>query len=180
MLQITVPGVEYWDEEKELFLTTPGTVIEMEHSLAALSKWEQTFEKPFLTSTDRTDEETIGYLQAMTLTPDVPPEVYYRFSEENMEEVSNYINAKMTATWFAEDRGGKMTGEVLTAELIQYWMITAGIPIEWEHRHLNKLITILRVFGAKNGPKKKMSPEEAARRQAEINRQRREKYETTG
>lgn len=180
MLTITVPGVDFFDEEQERFVTTDSVVLELEHSLASLSKWEEIFEKPYLSTTDRTDEETIGYVRCMTLTPDVPPEVYDRLTEANAEAINAYMNAKMTATWFADTSGGKATGEVLTAELIQYWMISAAIPLEWEHRHLNKLFTLLRVFGAKNGPQKKMSPEEAARKQAEINRQRRAQMESNG
>ena len=179
MLTITVPGAEFWDDENEVFIKSPSTVIELEHSLASLSKWEEIFEKPFLSTTDRTDEETLTYVKCMTLTPDVPPDVYLRLSEQNIKDIGKYMNLKMTATWFA-DTPHKPTGEVLTAELIQYWMISAGIPLEWEHRHLNKLFTLLRVFGAKNSPPKKMSPEEAARRQAEINRQRRAMYESAG
>lgn len=179
MLTITVPGVEYWDEQQEEFVVSPPTVLDLEHSLASLSKWEEIFEKPFLSTTDRTDEETLGYVACMTLNAEVPPDVYSRLSEANVMEITRYMNQKMTATWFAETKNSP-TGEVLTAELIQYWMISAGIPLEWEHRHLNKLFTLLRVFGAKNGPQKKMTQEEAARRQAEINRQRREMYESAG
>lgn len=180
MLSITVPGVEFFDEEENKFRTEGDFDLDLEHSLAALSKWEEIFEKPYLSTTDKTDEETIGYIKCMTLTPDVPPEVYTRFSSANYLAINAYINQKMTATWFADHGPGKPTGEILTAELIQYWMITAGIPTEWEHRHLNKLFTLLRVFGAKNGPQKKMTPEEAARKQAEINRQRRAQYESAG
>lgn len=179
MLTINVPGTEYWDEEKEEFLFTPETAIELEHSLVALSKWEEIFEKPFLSTTERTDEEAIGYLICMTLN-EVPPGVYVRLSKENHEAIAEYINAKRTATWFSEQAGGKATGEILTAELIYYWMFSANIDISCQDWHLNKLITLLRVFGAKNGPQKKMTPEEAARRQAEINRQRREKYGNDG
>lgn len=180
MLTIRVPGAEFWDEEKEEFVKSPETVIDLEHSLVALSKWEQIFEKPFLSTTDRTDEEALGYVKCMTLTPDVPPEVYDRLSEENQKEIADYMNAKRTATWFSDQGGGKSSGKILTSELIYYWMFSAGIDISCQDWHLNNLITLLRVFGAENGPKKKMTAEEAARRQAEINRQRREKYGIDG
>jgi hypothetical protein len=52
-------------------------------------------------------------------------------------------------------------------------MFSAGIPIECENWHLNRLFTLIKVFSAKNGPQKKMSKAEAMRQQRDLNAQRR-------
>lgn len=180
VLSINVLGDENWDEEEEVFTHTFKFVLELEHSLVALSKWEAIYKKPFLTDDKRTDDEAIGYIRAMTLTPDTPPEVYTSLSVENMKAIAEYINENQTATWFNNTSGGKGTGQVLTNELIYYWIFNAGIDKECETWHLSRLFTLLQVFGSQNGPQKKMSNQKAALTQAEINRKRREQLESTG
>lgn len=179
MLIITVPGVELFDEVSKEFKTTTDFVLDIEHSLVSLSKWESKYEKPFLGREQKTNAEVIGYIQCMTLTPDVPSEVYRRLSSENLEAVNTYINAKMTATWFAEDKS-KISREVITAEVIYYWIISANVPLECETWHLNRLFTLIRVISEKNAPKKKMSMNEIAARNHSINEQRRAQLGTRG
>ena len=48
MLEITIPGTEFYDEEKEEFITTTGRKIQMEHSLVSISKWESKWHRPFM------------------------------------------------------------------------------------------------------------------------------------
>ena len=40
MLRIVIPGQELWDEEKQEFINTKEQVLQLEHSLISLSKWE--------------------------------------------------------------------------------------------------------------------------------------------
>lgn len=116
----------------------------------------------------------------MSLSRDVPPEVYARLSEENLGQINEYIGAKMTATWFSETKPQRPSRETITAELIYYWMISLNIPFECQHWHLSRLFTLIRVCNVKNAPAKKMSKREAADKRRALNAQRKAQYNTRG
>src|SRR4051812_33237412 len=130
MLVIVVPGVEMFDEQTQEFVTIDDVTLELEHSLVSLSKWESIYEKPFLGRDVKTSEEVLGYVKAMTLTPNVPEEVFPKLSEDNFKAIHEHIDAQMTATWFGEGSNAPITRDVITSELIYYWMITFQIPFE--------------------------------------------------
>ena len=117
----------------------------------------------------------------MTIGSNVDYKLYYRLSDKNIEEISNYINYPMTATTFREvENSNHIKGKQITAELIYYYMVALHIPFECEKWHLNKLITLIRVCSIKSQPPKKMSKSELARRNRELNAQRRSKLNSKG
>lgn len=178
MLRIIVPLEETVNEDNEI-IVTDGYPLELEHSLVSLSKWESHFEKPFLGKEEKTPEEVFWYIQAMTLTPNVPPEIFLKLSQKNLNEIQKYISAKMTATWFSE-RDNRPSREIITAELIYYWMTALNIDWQAQYWHINKLLTLIRVCNEKNAPPKKMSRAEIGRRQRDLNEQRLRQSGTRG
>ena len=47
MLRIKTSTVEYYDEKLEMFINPESFVIELAHSLHAISQWESKWEKVF-------------------------------------------------------------------------------------------------------------------------------------
>lgn len=181
MLRLVVPiSPEGWDEKKEEFVEAKTQVLQLEHSLISLSKWESKWCKPFLSNGQKTEEEIMDYIKNMTLTPNVDPDVYLHLSAENYREIDAYINAPMTATTFYEDKNSKRSRDIITAELIYYWMIALNIPFECQKWHLNRLLTLVRVCNLKNAPPKKMSKRDIMSRNAQLNAARRKQFNTKG
>jgi len=172
MLKITIPSVELYDESKGEFIYTKGQTLTLEHSLVSLSKWESKWNKPFLSKDNKTIEETIDYVKCMTITQNVDEDVYKYLTDNNMNQVSKYIEADMTATTFPNSKKN-INREIITAEVIYYWMIALNIPFECQKWHLNRLLTLINVCNIKNTPPKKMSKKELASRNASLNAARR-------
>jgi hypothetical protein len=182
MLTIRVGADAGFDEEESKFVDLGGTVLHLEHSLLSLSKWESKFEKPFLGKEEKTPDEVLEYIKCMNLDPEIPPEVFSALSQENFDEINEYLNAKQSATWFSEQPGAPQTQrEVITSELIYYWMTVFKIPfIPAETWNLNRLFTLIRICNLKQEKPKKMSRAEAAQRRRELNEQRKRQLGTSG
>lgn len=180
MLQITIPPVEMWDELNQEFISSKGQTLQLEHSLVSLSKWESKWCKSFLSNKNMTPEESIDYIRCMTITQNVPDDVYNAIPDSIIKEVSDYIALPMTATWFSEE-GNKSSGkETVTAELIYYWMISLNIPMECQKWHLNRLLTLIKVCNIKNQPPKKRSKRDIMSRNAALNAARKKQFNTNG
>lgn len=182
MLTIIVNGGEFYNEQTEEFLYSDDVVLELEHSLASLSKWESKFGKPFLSTPDKSDEEIKAYIEAMTLSSNFSPEVFFRLSQENLNQINAYISSPQSATTFTELKNGKGRAkpEIITSELIYYWMTLYNIPFECEIWHLNRLLSLLRICNIKNSKEKKMSRAEASAQQRSLNAQRKAQLGTRG
>lgn len=180
MLQITVPALELFDEEKLEFVQTKEQTLVLEHSLVSLSKWESKWNKAFLSNKEKTHEETLDYIRFMTINKNVDPQVYTRLTSENIQVIDEYIAAPMTATYFFENEGPIGSRDTVTAELVYYWMITLNIPFECQKWHLNRLFALIKVCNIKSQPNKRMSRGEIMQRNASLNDARRRKYNTKG
>lgn len=180
MLILFVKGEEYYDSESETFVYPEGFELKLEHSLAALSKWEAKWKKPYLGESEKSEEEALGYIEAMCVTPNPPEGFVHRLSQDEIDKISNYINDTMTATWF-RDNNSAPNRQIITNELIYHWLFEARIPIEAEHWHLNRLFTQIRVYSEKNNTKpKKVNQSQALRDRNRLNEERRRAAQSRG
>lgn len=183
MLQIIIPAIEEdYDELENKFIYSKEQVLQLEHSLVSLSKWESKFCKPFLTKVDKTPEESLEYIRCMTITQNVPESAYKHLTQENLDSVVAYISAPMTATTFSNNNH-EINRDIITAEIIYYWMITLNIPFECQKWHLNRLLTLINVCNIKNNPpskKKKKTPQEIYAENRAINEARKLQLGSSG
>ena len=180
MLTIKIPkGRELFDEVNNEFITSKAQTLQLEHSLVSLSKWESKWCKPFLTKDIKTLEESIDYIRCMTITQNVDPIVYRFITNEEMDQVNRYIKDPMTATTFSNNKKS-INREVITSEIIYYWMIALNIPFECQKWHLNRLLTLINVCNIKNTPPKKMNKRDVMSRNRALNEARRRKLGTRG
>ena len=179
MLTITIPATEEFDEIKGEFVYVKDQTLQLEHSLISISKWESKWQKPFLGKQDKTTDEIIDYIKCMTLN-NVHDNVYGCLSRSNISAINEYISSPMTATTFVEDKNSKNNREVITAELIYYWMVAHNIPSEYEKWHLNRLLTLIQVCNSYNQPPKKMSKNDIIRNNDALNAARRAAMRTRG
>lgn len=183
MLHITIPEQEYYDENREEFINIKAQSLTMEHSLISISKWEAKWKKSYFSdTTQKTEEEILDYFRCMTITPQkIDPIVFKGLSKENVEQITAYINDPMTATTIKENqaRGGRK--EIITSEIVYYWMIAQQIPIEFEKWHINRLLTLIKVCAIKNDPNpKKMNKGAIMRQNRALNKARRARMGTRG
>jgi hypothetical protein len=164
MLKLTIEGDEYFNDDTQTFEETQTVVFELEHSLLSVSKWESEYQKPFLSVTEKTVAEIFGYVKAMVITPNPDLDVLYRCSQKNLDEVNAYIDSKQSATTFGDMPERRGQGEVITSELIYYWVVSFNIPFECESWHLNRLFALIRICNLKNSKPKKIPKNELAQR----------------
>jgi len=180
MLKIIILGTEYYNEETETFESVGDFELKLEHSLISLSKWESKHQVPFLTNQSKTSREIFSYIESMIINKNYPEDLFNRLSRKNIEEIYKYIDSKESATTFGTMPERKGRGEVITAELIYYWMVAFNIPFECEKWHLNRLFALIRICNIKNTKPKKMTRTEIAQRNRELNDQRRAQLGTRG
>lgn len=170
---IVIEAKEAFDNRKEEFVELwPRKEIVIEHSLVSISKWESKWHKPFL-STEKNADEILDYIKCMTITQNVDPVWYTRIDNNNLSDIVAYIDDPMTATWFSEDSKKTTNKEVITSEIIYYWMIQLNIPVEFQKWHLNRLLTLIRVCELKSQPPKKMSKSDLLKQNSAIMAKRR-------
>ena len=179
MLTIVIPETEEYDPCTGTFIIRKKEVLSLEHSLVSLSKWESKWKKPFLSEENKTPEESLDYVRCMTINS-VDPSIYRRLSTSAIQRINEYIGDPMTATTIKEDPNQRKSREVVTSEIIYYWMVALQIPFECQKWHLNRLLMLIRVCNIKNTPPKKMSKGDIYRQNSALNAARRKMHGTKG
>lgn len=179
MLRIKIPSIEGYDEINNLFINIPETNLQLEHSLVSIAKWEAKWKKPFLSRDNKSEEEILDYIKCMVFTQNVNPQVFNFIPTTELKKINEYIEDPMTATTFRDDNASA-SREILTAEVIYYYMIALNIPFECQKWHLNRLLTLIKVCSIKNAPEKKMSLNETIARNKALNAARRKQFNSRG
>ena len=190
MLRVEIPEQkDIFDESTQMFLPeTKKTVLNLEHSLIAISKWESKWKVPYLDpNIKKSHEMEIDYIKCMTINNNlIDPNVYNAIPISIYKQILDYIADPMTATQFkstnnVKKRGSSITGEkIITSELLYYYMIANNIPSEYEKWHVSRLMVLIRICGIKNGPVKKKSKQEIISENDRINEERRNQLHSTG
>lgn len=172
---------EFYDENTNEFFRIKETKLTLEHSLVSVSKWESIWHIAYLTDKKKTTEQVLSYIECMTITQNVDKRIYKALSNEVIKEITEYINNPMTASSIVEIPGSRQTtNETVTSELIYYWMFKLGIPKDCEKWHLNRLLTLIKIYGAKEQPPKKMSKNEILKQNNALNAKRRARMRSRG
>ena len=180
MLTILVPETELYDERKNEFIQIKEQTLVLEHSLVSIAKWESKWKKSYLSTKNKTYDETIDYIKCMTITKNVNPLIYKSINRDALESINQYVNDPMTATYFSERDDRPSGPSIITSEIVYYWMISLNIPMECQKWHFNRLIALIKVCNIKNNPGKKMSRREILTRNQALNEERKRKYNTRG
>lgn len=178
MLKITLPAAEMYDEDAERFIKAEECEICLEHSLYAISKWEALFERPFLN--ENLEKESFDYyIKCMGVPDDVPDDVLNRLESKDYIAIREYINKACTATKVYNKNTKPSKNNVITSEVIYYWMVEMGIPFQCDRWNLNRLLMLIEVCGVKNNPKK-MNRKDIMLSNHELNKLRKAKWGTAG
>jgi len=180
MLTITILGDEHYNEVTNEFSYHDNFVLELEHSLVSVSKWESKFIKPFLTDDPKTPEEMVYYIECMILTENYPEGILDRLSQKNVSEINEYIASPQSGTVFKETKQYRKNPELISSELVYYWMVAYKIPFICETWHLNRLFALVRICSIKNDTGNKKSPREQAQSNAQLNEERKRQFNTSG
>lgn len=171
MLELVIKGEEAFNANDNTFTTIGDTVLHLEHSLLSVSKWEEKYCKPFLDDAEKTKDETQYYIECMILDKEYDKSILESLTSDNMRDINDYISSEHTATKIYDLRNHKNgRKQTITSELIYYWMIVRGIPIELESWNINRLLTLMRVYDieqekANGGSGMKMPGNKAAQMQ---------------
>ena len=179
MLIINVKEQEFYDGKNEVFFYTKACTVKMEHSLMSIAKWEAFWEKPYLAIPNVTKglfgpEEELHYIRCMIIggVPDYIPSVLI---QNHAQEIKHYINKKHTATTINRRGTSIPSRQIITAEVIYYWMIKFAVPFECQRWHFNSLLMLIDVCNIKENSSKgnKLSSIEAANYKQQLNKARR-------
>lgn len=186
MFTLIIPPFERYDEVAEEFYTMdkPYT-LNLEHSLLSISKWESKWHKPFLNN-QKTYAEYMDYIKCMTLNKNVPDYVYKGLTNSDVKQLQAYMEDPMSATTISKNGNapktyGKKKPDVITSEIIYYWMTQLSIPFEpCEKWHINRLLMLIAVCNEKNSDPNMMSKKDIMKQNNALNAARRAKHHTKG
>ena len=159
MIKIKFPCETIYNMETDEFEEIPEIECEFEYSLVAISKWEAVHHVSYLSGNKESLEpdDVIDIYRCMMFDESKWNEIKFRLDNglgaEQFVEISKYMGDSQTATFFTKQNQGKHSRELVTSELVYYWMVIYGIPfIPCENWHINRLMTLIEVCSRKQAP----------------------------
>lgn len=178
-LKLDIPQTELFDESTNKVYMCKPCSITLEHSLVSIHKWEQKYHRSFFSKGPKTRDELLDYIRFMTLTSNVDPLVYYSLKSYHFKDIDEYMNNPMTASTIVDTNQGK-SRDVVTAELVYWWMIEFQIPYECRKWHIKTLMSLIRVCNAKSQKPKKMPKKAVMNQYSALNELRRQQMNSRG
>lgn len=178
MISIDLGTIEYYDTTTNQFNYKEGGIVDFEYSLKVVYDWECKWRKPFLKG-KLTDSELLDFYKMMAMTPIDEDFI----TDEVITILSRYITDPQTATTFSTSQNENKkpsNSKIYTAEELYAIMFMENIPIEFETRNLNRLLTIIRVISSYREKPKKMSREEIHKQNAKLNAERKKQLQSKG
>lgn len=177
---LKIPEQQLYDERDSMFYKIPATTLHLEHSLVAISKWEAKWQKPFLDlHTEKTVEEVMDYIRCMCVEPEdeYDPRVWLALSRKDVKEIEDYISNKMTASTVTNHggKGPQRRAQIITSELLYYYLSAFGIPFDCENWHLARLMMLIQIAAAEQQGGKKMPRNEMISQRNALNKARQAK-----
>ncbi len=182
--KVFINGGELFDNDTQQFISVKPIGLVLEHCLVSISRWESKFHKPFLVDKpEKTPDEMFYYMKCMVLNhdmDDIDDNIFKCCSQEVIDDIIKYIKDPQTATTITI-RNKKKNRDIITSELIYYWMCANYIPFSCETWPLNRLLTLVEICSVKNDPKQgKMSTKDILSQNHALNMARRAKLGSLG
>lgn len=155
-IKLHIDEKELYNDKKNEFFKVKAQDVTLEHSLISISKWESKWHIPFVdekAAKKRTVEQSLDYFRFMSINPDVDPNFVFAISQIQAKKLQDYINDPMTATTISYIQKQKHKKEIITSELVYYWMTAYQIPFSCEKWHFNRLMKLIELCAVKNDPK---------------------------
>lgn len=189
MLRLKIDAKEEFSDETNEFEYYPAMTVDLENSLAAIMEWESKHKVHYLNNKDLTEEQTIDFVRCMVIGDDKTKDlalVRIMKDRDLLLQVKNYMEDPHTATTISNNKTkglqhGKKRSEIVTAEVVYFWMTQLNIPFECDKWNINNLLTLIGVCNIKGSSNPdKMSKKDILAQNAALNKARRMKNGSKG
>lgn len=179
MLEILFDESELFNSKTNEIYVFSKKTIRFEHSLIAISKWEEKYRKSFVESTKSIDE-VVYYAWCMCLDDIEYEEFTMRLNQQILNKISDYISDTPTATKVPLIGDKNHKGDKITSELIYYWLTIHNIPFSVESWNFHRMMALIEIAIFKSTPPKKRSNAEILRERRELNERRLKEMKSHG
>lgn len=187
MLTLNINAEEEYDDAAGEFVYYPAMVVEMENSLVAISEWESKHKIHYLNNKNLTDEQATDFIRCMIINKNIRDEAMKRIVKniDLLKEIKAYMEDPHTATTISNNKIRKgaphKSREIITAEVVYFWMTQLSIPFECDTWNINNLLALIGVCNIKGSTNpEKMSKKDILAQNAALNKARRMKNGSKG